>query len=107
MASRLARLLLAVALLAGWQLSLVHPLQHHDAQGGYVHLGGGHSNGGKSSPADGPCDAIAALAACVAAIPAALPPECCADSRPLSRDAALRLAAAAPPFLSQGPPASL
>ena len=107
MASRLARLLLALALLAGWQLALVHPLKHFDAQGGYVHLGGGHSQNGKSGSPDGLCDAIAALVACVAQTPPGFPPPCCRDEFPASLDSSIRLAAAAPPYLSQGPPASL
>jgi hypothetical protein len=36
---RLARLFLVVALLAGWQSALVHPLSHVDEQGQLVHLG--------------------------------------------------------------------
>jgi hypothetical protein len=107
MAPRLARLLLALALLAGWQLALVHPLKHFDAQGGYVHLGGGHPQDRKPGSPDGLCDVIAALAACVAETPAAFPPPCCREVFPASLDRSIRLAAAAPPFLSQGPPASL
>jgi hypothetical protein len=107
MALRLARLLLALVLLAGWQLALVHPLKHFDGQGGYVHLGGGHSQNGKSGSPDGLCDAIAALVACVAEAPPGLPPLCCGDTFPASLYSSIRLAAAAPPFLSQGPPASL
>lgn len=107
MAVRLARLLLALALLAGWQLALVHPLKHFDAQGGYVHLGGGHSQDGKSSSPDGLCDAIAALVACVAQTQASFPPPCCADASVAPPEAPTRLAASVPPFLSQGPPASL
>jgi hypothetical protein len=107
MVARLARLLLALALLAGWQLALVHPLKHLDSQGGYVHLGAGHSKDGKSSRADSLCDVISALAACMAQAGAGIAPPCCRDASPAVFDAALRLAAAAPPFLSQGPPASL
>jgi hypothetical protein len=107
MAARLARLVLALALLAGWQLALVHPLKHLDARGGYVHLGGEHSKDRKSGSADGLCDAIAALAACAPKSAAGLPPPCCRDASPASLDAGLRLAAARPPFLSQGPPALL
>lgn len=107
MAARLARLLLALALLAGWQLALVHPLKHFDSQGGYVHLGGGQSKDGKSGRADGLCDVIAALAACAPETGARVAPPCCRDASPAAFDAAFRLAASAPPFLSQGPPASL
>jgi hypothetical protein len=107
MAARLARLLLALALLAGWQLALVHPLKHHDSQGGYVHLGDGHSHDRKSGSADGLCDVIAALAACAPETAAAHPPPCCRHESPGFLDFASRLSAAAPPFLSQGPPALL
>jgi hypothetical protein len=107
MAPRLARLLLALALLAGWQAALVHPLKHLDAQGGYVHLGAADSKDGKSGRADGLCDAIAALATCAASAGTKIAPPCCRDASPAARDGALRLAAASPPFLSQGPPASL
>ena len=104
MASRLARLVLALALLAGWQLALVHPLKHFDSQGNYVHLGGGHSQNGKPGSADGLCDAIAALAACAPEAAAGQPPCCSGLEAADSLDFAARLSAAAPPFLSQGPP---
>jgi hypothetical protein len=68
---RLATLLLAAALLAGWQSALEHPLEHIDEYGGFVHKSGEHHD---SSNADGPlCDAIAAVAVAVgcAAAPAA------------------------------------
>jgi hypothetical protein len=107
MAARMARLLLALALLAGWQLALVHPLNHVDSQGGYVHLGGGNSKDGRSGRADGLCDLIAALAACAPPASADAAPPCCRDASPTTFDAAFLLAAAAPPFFSQGPPASL
>ena len=101
------RLLLALALLAGWQAALVHPLKHVDGQGLYVHLGISHSPGTPSSSPDDLCDVIAALTACVAAANLACAPGCDGDASASWRDARLRLAAAAPPFLSQGPPASL
>jgi hypothetical protein len=107
MASRLLRLVLALALLAGWQFALVHPLKHFDSQGGYVHLGAGHSKDRKSNPAGGLCDAIAALAACAPQTQADFPPPCCQDAAPAAWDAGFRLAAAAPPFFSQGPPLTL
>jgi hypothetical protein len=107
MTSRLARLVLALALLAGWQLALVHPLKHLDAQGEYVHLGDGHSHDRKPGSADGLCDAIAALAACAPEAAAAQPPCCSGLEAADSRDFAARLSAAAPPFLSQGPPVLL
>lgn len=107
MASRLARLLLALALLAGWQLALVHPLKHFDSRGNYVHLGDGHSHERKSGSSDGLCDAIAALAACAPEAPAGLPPLGGTHSSPVWGDFGLRVGAAAPPFLAQGPPTLL
>jgi hypothetical protein len=99
--ARLARVLLVVALLAGWQAALQHPIEHVDGLGEFVHLHSGHSDDG--SPL---CDTLAALTACV---PDALvlsesyfPPNFATLSQ--SHDAP-RLAQA-PPFLSQGPPAS-
>ena len=107
MASRLARLFLALALLAGWQLALVHPLKHFDSRGGYVHLEDGHSHERKSSSTDRLCDAIAALAACVPEGQAGLSAACLDGAAAESLGADCHLAAAAPPFLSQGPPALL
>ena len=71
---RLATLLLAAALLAGWQSALEHPLEHVDGHGEFVHAAGGHDphehEGGEASAQ---CDAIAAIAVAVgcAAAPAA------------------------------------
>lgn len=104
MIAGLARLVLALALLAGWQLALVHPLRHFDAQGGYVHLGGEHSKDRKSGRAEGLCDVIAGLVACVSGKPPLPLPMRGKDASAASFDAAAFLAAAAPPFLSQGPP---
>ena len=105
MAPRLARLLLALALLAGWQAALLHPLQHLDENGQYVHLGGDSGKGKPAKLLD--CDTLAALAACLPEMPAGLSPLGCQHDSPPSSDQSLRLAATAPPYLSQGPPASL
>lgn len=106
MPARLARLLLVLALLAGWQAALLHPLQHRDENGRYVHLGA--PDAGKGQPAKlFACDALASLAACAPQTQAGLPPLCCGQDLPATSDFAARLAAAAPPFLSQGPPALL
>ena len=107
MTPRLARLVLALVLLAGWQLALVHPLKHLDPQGGYVHLGGDHSHERKSGSADGLCDVIAALAACAPDTAAGQPPLCRGLQAAGSLDFAARLSTASPPFLSQGPPVLL
>ena len=97
---RIARFFLVLALLAGWQNALVHPLSHVDAQGQLVHLG----DGSKTS-SDLSCDVVAALAACAPQASPALP------VAPTSTVLFIDLAgtprtAAPPPFLSQGPPAS-
>jgi hypothetical protein len=71
---------LAFALLSAWQAALLHPLEHHDADGAFVHLGGadgGDARGENQTP-DGPFeptnllgDLLAAVAACVASALAA------------------------------------
>jgi hypothetical protein len=101
----LARLLLAAALLAGWQAALQHPIQHVDSKGGLVHVGDGHS--GKKTP-DGSklCDALAALTACAAHSPALFESPA-ADHHAFRFSTSRPRAAEAPPFLSQGPPAVL
>ena len=101
----LARLLLAAALLAGWQAALQHPIQHVDSKGGLVHVGDGHS--GKKTP-DGSklCDALAALTACAAHSPALFESPA-VDHHAFGFSTSRPRAAEAPPFLSQGPPAVL
>ena len=99
MLARLARVFLVVALLAGWQAALLHPLQHSEA-GGLVHLGS------KPSDKSATCDALAALTACAVHAPLAF--EAPALDQGAFRFFASRpRAAEAPPFLAQGPPALL
>jgi hypothetical protein len=65
---RTLQLLLAVALLVVWQGALLHPLEHVNAAGGYVHLADGHGQktpGNEKSGADPSCDAVAAVALCI------------------------------------------
>ena len=65
---RTLRLLLALALLVAWQGALLHPLEHVDAAGGYVHLADGHGQknpGNEKSGADPLCDAVAVVALCI------------------------------------------
>jgi hypothetical protein len=97
----LARLFLVVALLAGWQSAIVHPLSHVDGQGQLVHLGEGSKHSSNAS-----CDVLAALTACapIASAIIAVPPP--AYESPVHHVGAPR-AAEAPPFHSQGPPAVL
>lgn len=101
----LARLLLAVTLLAGWQAALQHPIEHVNELGELVHVEGGHSHEGSDA---GPlCDLLASLTAC--APEAAVWPvdaERFAGLAPSTTHGAPRVAEA-PPFLSQGPPASV
>ena len=65
--NRAFRLLLAVALLAGWQGALLHPLTHADAKSGLIHVASpatsDSQNGGSGIRAR--CEVIAALAAVV------------------------------------------
>jgi hypothetical protein len=98
----LGRVVLAAALLAGWQSSLVHPLEHTDGNGGFVHLTDGHGHDKKSSASE-LCDSLAALSAVAAG--AARPVVADAAGQiVLSRYSSDSRAAEAPPFLSQGPP---
>jgi hypothetical protein len=109
----LARLGLAVGLLAGWQAALEHPIGHVDEHGHFVHVSGtdgGDARGENDREGDASDrlgEALAALAACAPA--AAL--DCLAEFEsthevPRPQSGAPR-AAEPPPFLSQGPPASV
>jgi hypothetical protein len=89
-----ARLFLIVALLAGWQAALLHPIKHVDSAGNLVHSSGGDSRQSGSLL----CDAGA-----TSPVFATAPP---ADLSPPPQANAPRIAEA-PPFLSQGPPASV
>ena len=97
-----ARLFLILALLAGWQAALQHPIEHVDSLGEFVHLRGGDSQHPESVPL---CDALAALTACAPdAMPAVLASEPASDFV-ASLSAGAPRVAEPPPFLSQGPPA--
>jgi hypothetical protein len=100
----LARILLALVLLAGWQAALVHPLEHVDEHGHLVHAGDGH--GDKSDPAAKLCDALSALTAC-AASDAAVAVVAFSQENGFTVVARVLRKADPPPFLSQGPPALL
>ena len=98
------RLFLIVALLAGWQAALQHPIKHVDALGAFVHQHDGDSRGPNSGPL---CDALSALTACA---PHGVSPILAAEhpGHPFqSSEARAPRVAEAPPFLSQGPPASV
>jgi hypothetical protein len=92
-------LVLAAALLAGWQAALLHPVQHADG-GGLVHLGG------KPSEKSAACDVLAALTACAPHAPFAFEPPA-ADHHAFRVSQSRPRVAEAPPFLAQGPPALL
>ena len=100
MLARLARVLLVVALFAGWQAALVHPLEHTGANGGLVHLAGDPDKQPEKSVL---CDVVAALAACAASAPAALHPLSAVSPASVAGEAFWHLTEA-PPFLAQGPP---
>jgi hypothetical protein len=100
---RLGAAFLALALLAGWQAALEHPIEHVDKHGEFVHLhDDGHSHEGESGPL---CDALAALTACAAETLAVLG-QVEPHYEPLFHPISAPRVAEAPPFLSQGPPAS-
>lgn len=100
MSARLTRLVLVVALLAGWQAALQHPIEHVDELGALVHVPGGES------AHDVQCDLLAALTACAPEHHAARPPVPVQSESALYSEGAARRAQP-PPFLSQGPPAAV
>ena len=111
MLRRLALALLAVALFAGWQEALLHPLEHVDEDGELVHVAHdrSHSHDGDenpSDPSDKLCSALAALTACAPEAPARGFDPDLGDVTFLSQYGPPR-AAEAPPFLAQAPPALL
>jgi hypothetical protein len=102
--AHLARVVLVIALLGGWQAALQHPIEHVDEFGEFVHLNNGHSHE-QGSEAGLLCDALAALTACA---PDALvfSGTCSPDHAVQSHPTGAPRMAEAPPFLSQGPPVS-
>jgi hypothetical protein len=86
--ARLARVLLVVVLLAGWQAALEHAI--------------GHANHEQSTL----CDALEALTAC-AAKPQSILAQPRSDDEAPSHPVDAPRVAEAPPFLSQGPPAPM
>lgn len=94
---------LAAVLLVAWQASLEHPVEHVGELGELVHVHDGHAH---DSEPGAVCDLLAALAACAPAAHAVFPEAFCAYASPGYPESAPR-AAEAPPFFSQGPPASV
>jgi hypothetical protein len=88
--ARLARVLLLVALLAGWQAALEHSVEH----------------GADSHQESSFCDALTALTACAAETRVLWAQHAPHYEVPVHPLPALR-AAEAPPFLSQAPPVSV
>jgi len=106
---RLARLALAAVLLAAWQAALQHPIEHVDGLGELVHVHSSHAHddGHSDEPDTGSlCDLLAALTACATPTHVALG-HFRSDYEPPSYPSAAPRVAEAPPFLSQGPPASV
>jgi hypothetical protein len=105
---------LAVALLAAWQASLLHPLEHVDEGGRFVHVGGadgsdarGENDGEDGDPADRLGEVLAALGAGAArALPLAVPPAGAAARAPASPERGPRRIEA-PAYRAQAPPQSL
>jgi hypothetical protein len=93
--------LLVVAVLAGWQAALQHPIEHVDELGELVHLHSGESHDEGSL-----CDALAALTACAAQTMVFSGAHSADYEVPSHSFGVLRIAQP-PPFLSQGPTASL
>ena len=102
---RFAALWLILSLLASWQSALEHPIRHVDELGEFVHLHDGHSHE-DGSEAGSLCDLLAALTACAAPAQVAFV-HFAAEYKPLSYPTSAPRIADAPPFLSQGPPASV
>ena len=107
---RALQLLLAIALLVAWQGALLHPLEHVNAAGSYVHLADGHgpkNPGNEKSGAEPLCDAVAAVALCIGT---AQPTLVVSNSYPglvsESSDSAARSAPALA-YRSQAPPSLL
>lgn len=95
------RLFLVIALLAGWQAALVHPIEHVDDGGALVHFG---DSGGEHGTAAGElCDLLASLSACAAWGGPTIAVAASIDSVSVAPRFEPRRAQA-PPFLAQGPP---
>lgn len=107
--SFLLRLSLAALLLAVWQGALLHPLQHVDAKGAFVHVSGKHlpKVPGDRNAANPLCDAIAAVAACVSGSAQFATEAVAADESIFARPAVAPIAAPPPAYRSQAPPSLL
>lgn len=103
--ARSLRVLLAIALLAAWTNALVHPIEHVDEAGAFVHLADGHGDGERDGNAADPlCDAIAAVAACVQGGSTAVFSSFSNDAAPESGNAGSVAAMPLLAYRSQAPP---
>ena len=104
--SLLLRVALAALLCTALQSALLHPLKHLDAQGGYVHLGGGHGPGGPGDKkgANPLCDTIAAVSACIGGSASAFFLALSYSESSEFRHTGAPRSAPAPAYRSQAPP---
>jgi hypothetical protein len=103
--------LLAAALLGAWREALLHPLDHVDGHGNFVHLNGvdgsdarGENEHEGGDPSERLGDCLAALAACVPDAAALFSCREQLEHSARSTSQGAPRVAEAPPFLSQGPP---
>jgi hypothetical protein len=109
-----ARFLLALALLASGQTALVHPIEHVDEHGHFVHLYGndgqdarGENDSNEGDPSQRLGESLATLTACAAGTAHFFPAGHAQHDRVVPWYKGAPRLADAPPFLSQGPPASV
>ena len=107
--TRALRILLALALLAVWQGALLHPLQHVDAKGAFVHVPGSHlpKSPGDKSGSSPSCDAITAVTACISGTAQPIVAAIAGGDTSFRRHAVAPLLAPAPAYRSQAPPTLL
>ena len=101
------RLLLAAALLAAWQIALVHPLAHVDSQGRLMHVPGSHpskSSSDKNSQ-NLNCNTVLAVLGCIGGSAAASLTAVEGVEISVAGEDAAHLGASAPAYQSQAPPA--
>jgi len=107
LSGRALRLVLAVALLAAWQGALIHPLEHLDHQGGFVHVAATPHDPDKEGGPSARCDVIAAVAACVGDSPALSFPAVPGRDTPADLGGDALRSPSPPAYRSQAPPVLL
>jgi hypothetical protein len=107
--TRTLRVLLALALLAVWQGALLHPLQHVDAKGAFVHVPGKQvpKIPGDRNATNSLCNAIAAVFACVAGLPQLEVGAAPGIESIVPLETVALLGASPPAYRSQAPPSLL